>query len=578
MKNHPRYFVSTLALFVLLALALAAAPIVPVAAQDAATTYRRLPVAVYREKMRAGWLGQMVGVSFGAPTEFRYVGRMIPAAEVPALRPGIANDAFNQDDLYVEMTFLKSLESYGLGVSAAQAGIDFANSEYQLWHANLAARSNLRMGIAPPDSGHPAFSGFTDDIDYQIEADFAGLISPGLLNNAISLGGKFGSIMNYGDGLYGGQFISCMYAEAFFESDPLKLIETGLSCIPAQSQYAEAIRDVVAWWRENPDDWQATWTRIDAKYRQNPAYRRYSSGDDWVTDPAFDIDAKINGAFVVLGLLYGQGDPVTTMTVAMRAGQDSDCNPSSAAGVLFAALSPDADLDASYAAGLDTRQQFSYTDYNFEQLLDVSEALARQSVLAAGGSLETDAAGGEVFVIPVQAPQPSPFVQSWAPEPPVGSLYTPAETAQITAYVPSLRDGLRALAPDWVVAECADNSLLGLKASLQGRTSVFVTSPVSSSEPCRLTRVLDLTGKTSAQLRLDIGHFPGGGWDLVVRANDQELVRQTIDNASAPDVWTEVAVDLSAFAGQHIQLDLLQQSNGSRFEAGYWDAIELTAS
>jgi len=228
------------------------APTVTVAQSSTPDGFRRLPVETYRQKMVAGWLGQMVGVSLGAPTEFRYLARTIPEDEVPQMYPGIVNHAFEQDDLYVEMTFLKSLETYGLEVSPAQAGIDFANSEYQLWFANLAARDNLRQGIAPPDSGHPTFSGFTDDIDYHIESAFAVLISPGLPNSAIALGEKFGGIMNYGDGLYAGQFMSCLYAEAFFESEPLALVDYGLTCIPAQSQYAEAIRDVVAWWQQNP--------------------------------------------------------------------------------------------------------------------------------------------------------------------------------------------------------------------------------------------------------------------------------------------------------------------------------------
>ena len=54
------------------------------------------------------------------------------------------------------MTFLRTLEQYGLDVSIRQAGIDFANSRYPLWCANDAGRKNLRAGIAPPDSGHPA--------------------------------------------------------------------------------------------------------------------------------------------------------------------------------------------------------------------------------------------------------------------------------------------------------------------------------------------------------------------------------------------------------------------------------------
>ncbi|MHC4404122.1 MAG: hypothetical protein ACYTG0_31085 [Planctomycetota bacterium] len=42
---------------------------------------RRLPMAVYRDKMTAGWIGQMVGVAWGAPVEFRYRNRIMPANE-----------------------------------------------------------------------------------------------------------------------------------------------------------------------------------------------------------------------------------------------------------------------------------------------------------------------------------------------------------------------------------------------------------------------------------------------------------------------------------------------------------------
>ena len=31
----------------------------------------------------------------------------------------------------------------------------------------------------------------------------------------IDLGEKFGHLMNYGDGVYGGQFVGAMYAEAY---------------------------------------------------------------------------------------------------------------------------------------------------------------------------------------------------------------------------------------------------------------------------------------------------------------------------------------------------------------------------
>ncbi len=118
-------------------------------------TYRRLPLKEYRSKMMAGWLGQMVGVSFGAPTELSASARSCRRVRCRKFKPGWRTALCGQDDLYVEMTFLRTLEEYGLDATADQAGLDFARSEYPLWHANGAGRINLRSGIAPPDSRSP---------------------------------------------------------------------------------------------------------------------------------------------------------------------------------------------------------------------------------------------------------------------------------------------------------------------------------------------------------------------------------------------------------------------------------------
>ena len=393
---------------------------------------RRISVSEYRDKMKAGWIGQMVGVGWGAPTEFRYKAQIIPEDKVPEWKPETVNQ-FGQDDIYVEMTFLRTLEQYGLDAPIRQAGIDFANSGYKLWHANKFGRRNLRKGIAPPDSGHPEFNRHADDIDYQIEADYAGLIAPGMPNFGIELGEKFGRLMNYGDGLYGGQFVAGMYAEAFFEDDPVSIVKAGLKCIPARSQYAETIRDVLKWHRQCPDDWEATWQKILVKYQNHPEYRRFScSGktEEGVPKP-FNIDAKINGAYIVMGLLYGQGDLDKTTVISMRCGLDSDCNPSNAAGILFTTVGF-ANLPDRFTSALDPKGVFSHTAYNFPQLIDVSEKLVRQAVIDAGGCIEKNDAGEEVLVIPVRQPKPSKLEQCWDPGPSAGSRFTDEEMAKIT--------------------------------------------------------------------------------------------------------------------------------------------------
>lgn len=385
---------------------------------------RRLPVKVYLDKMQGGWLGQMAGVGWGLPTEFRWRAAIIPEKSMPPWDPAMINQHGN-DDLYVEMTFLATLEQYGLGVSIRQAGIDWANSGYNLWHANAAGRSNLRAGIAPPDSGHPKFNKHADDIDYQIEADFSGLIAPGLPNTAIALGETFGRLMNYGDGLYGGQFVGGMYTEAFFEDDPIKIVRFGLRCIPEQSQYAECVRDVLRWHQEQPNDWQNTWHRIEDKYNKNPNYRRFSCDKG-----SFNIDAKLNGAYIVMGLLYGNRDLDKTMVIACRCGQDSDCNPSNAGGVLFTTLGA-SKVPRRFTEKLNLHGKFSYSEYTLPKVYQVCEKLARQAVVRAGGKIEKDADGEEVFVIPLQTPKPGKLQQCWEPGPAANSRFTPEEMQQI---------------------------------------------------------------------------------------------------------------------------------------------------
>ncbi len=387
--------------------------------------FRRLPLNEYIDKMKGGWVGQMVGVGWGGPTEFRFRGEIVPEDRMPAWTPSLVNQ-FNQDDIYVEMTFLRTLERYGLDASIRQAGIDFANSAYRLWHANRAGRRNMRQGIAPPDSGHPHFNKHADDIDYQIEADFSGLISPGLPNAAIRLGETFGRLMNYGDGLYGGQFVGGMYTEAFFETDMEKVVRAGLRCIPFQSQYAECIRSVLIWWEQDPDDWQKTWNLINEKYHLNPDYRRFSCKKD----ANFNIDVKINGAFIVMGLLYGDSDPDKTVIISTRCGQDSDCNPSNAAGILFTSLGF-SKLPSRFKSELNPEEKFSHTPYNFPRLIEACEKLARQSVIQAGGRIEKAQDGMEVIVIPVEQPQPGAFEQSWEAGPIAESRFTQEEMAKI---------------------------------------------------------------------------------------------------------------------------------------------------
>ena len=531
--------------------------------------YRRLPVEVYLDKMKAGWVGQMAGVGWGGPTEFQYKGEIIPQEKMPKWKPKMINQ-FSQDDIYVEMTFLRTLELYGFDVSIRQAGIDFANSGYMLWHANRAGRDNLRSGIAPPDSGHPKFNEHADDIDYQIEADYAGLISPGMPNLGIELGEKFGRLMNYGDGLYGGQFVTGMYAEAFFEDDVVKIVKAGLECIPAGSQYAECIRDVLKWYKQYPDNWQKTWELIEEKYQDNPDYRRFSCDKG-----EFNIDAKINGAYIIMGLLYGEGDLDKTIIISTRCGQDSDCNPSNAAGILFTTIGF-SNLPDKFISAINPEGKFSHTPYNFPTLIEVCGRLAQQAVFRAGGRIEKDSEGREIFVLPVEKIKPCGLENCWEPGPAAGSRFTEGEMAMITeASGMDISEAVEKFAPGWEVAKCGEDMDPGLKASWGGKEDVLLTHPLDEDTGCVLSKEVELPQGEKSVLKLVVGHHPSGDWDLVVKADGKELLKQLVGKQTAEDGWLEVETDLSDYAGNEVFLELVNQANGWAFEAGYWAEIEI---
>src|SRR5215471_13039130 len=225
---------------------------------------RKISRAELRDRIEGGWAGQMIGVSFGAPTEFRYNQKVVPLDRLK-WTPDMVSNSLDQDDLYVDMTFAQVLDEKGLNATTADFGAMLRDAKYRLWHANLSARRALKRGVPAELSGTPEYNVHANDIDFQIESDFIGLMAPGLPRSANQIALRAGRVVNSGDGILGGMFMSGMYAAAFFESDPRVVVERGLASIPASSPYGRVIADVLAWSKQYPDDWEKVWTMVNEK-------------------------------------------------------------------------------------------------------------------------------------------------------------------------------------------------------------------------------------------------------------------------------------------------------------------------
>lgn len=356
---------------------------------------RSISLTTLHDKIEGGWAGQMIGVSYGAPTEFRTLEK-INEGPLPEWKPDRVTNSLDQDDLYVDMTFAKVLDDKGLNASTADFGDMFRDAKYSLWHANLAARRALKRGVPATLSGTPKYNAHANDIDFQIEADFIGLMAPGLPRWTNDMAWRAGRVMNYGDGIYGGMFVSAMYSAAFFETDPHKIVAAGLAALPPRSPYALLIADVLEWHRQNPADWKQNWKLIEQKWNKREPC------PEGALKP-FNIDAKLNGAYIALGLLYGDADFFKTMDIATRSGQDSDCNPASACGVVGVMLGYKKipDQFKSYVPTI-ADQKFRYTDFSFHTIVASTEKRALSLIKLTGGSVD-----GDKIVVKTQAPVPA---------------------------------------------------------------------------------------------------------------------------------------------------------------------------
>ena len=330
---------------------------------------------VLKDKIAGGWAGKMIGVTYGAPTEFRAQGRTYE--DSIKWNPSDIRGSLWQDDIYVQLSFLMAMDKYGMDAPALKFQESFALAGFPLWHANMQARKNYYDSIFAPLSGSPEYNIHADDIDFQIESDYIGFMCPGMPATASKIADRIGRIMNYGDGVYGGIFVAALYSEAFLESDISLIIEKALLSIPPESDYHKAVSDVILLHRQYPSDWRAAWMQLEGKW---------GDVDICGAGSHFNIDAKLNGAYIVMGLLYGEGDPLRTLEISTRCGQDSDCNPSNAMAVL-GVISGFSGLPAAMQDGIKAiaDSTFIHTSYTFNSAVESTYKYALDLIGQSGG-------------------------------------------------------------------------------------------------------------------------------------------------------------------------------------------------
>jgi ADP-ribosylglycohydrolase len=324
---------------------------------------RPLTETEYRDRIRGGWFGRCAGVVLGKPLEMGYDRTMIrrylesvdayPLSDwVPAHSEALGitlrqdcepstrgNVAHVQpdDDIHYSVLALLLAEQKGLTFRRLDVGMQMLQEVpiFWLWGAHHQMYWHLVRDKRGPDwekdqetitDAHIdemriALNPWREWIDGQLKADVWGYVAPGRPRTGAQYAGRAAGVALVKNGVYGAMFVAgCLSAALSCDPDVPTILAGGLSTIPQRSRLAEAVRCVMTWYGET-NDWIATCERIEARY----GHLHYA-------------DQINNLAMVTLALLHGNLDYEQTITTAVMAGVDVDCNGATAGSICGAAI------------------------------------------------------------------------------------------------------------------------------------------------------------------------------------------------------------------------------------------------
>lgn len=289
-----------------------------------------------QEQIYAGFLGLNIGIRLGAPVEAACwnAGRIEGAYGIITkyLRDYINFAA--DDDVNGPVFFTRAIDdaqdATKLGVQdIAQAWLNYTREgQGMFWWGGYGVSTehtaflNLRSGIPAPLSGSAQINGTTlsQQIGGQIFIDTWGLICPGEPQRAAAYARMAASVSHDGEALHGAAFVAAMVAGAFNTKDPRALLATGLAQVPEDSDYAHVVREVIAFYEENPNDFR----KCRAFLEKEHPYSRYGGACPVIS----------NAGVIALAMCYGAGDFSRSVEIAVMCGWDTDCNASNIGTVM----------------------------------------------------------------------------------------------------------------------------------------------------------------------------------------------------------------------------------------------------
>ena len=267
---------------------------------------------VYMDKVHAAWIGKSIGGTIGTP----YEGTK-EFLDIEGFSTSI-DGALPNDDLDLQLIWLFALEREGPWHFSARV-----LSEYWLsaivphWAEYGLSKANLGEGIPPMLSGELHNDKYKHSNGAWIRSEIWASLAPGFPGFARKFAFEDAQIDHgLGEGTYAELFTATLQSMAFFNSDMRCVVETALSSIPEDCRVARAVRLVLD------------------EYDKGTPYRevremlvKQSEDIGWFMAPA-------NIGYVIIGLIYGEGDFKKSIIYATNCGDDTDCTAATVGATL----------------------------------------------------------------------------------------------------------------------------------------------------------------------------------------------------------------------------------------------------
>lgn len=262
----------------------------------------------FRDQVAGCWIGKGIGGTLGMPFEGCLGPLDVSLGEM-------AGQMLPNDDLDLQLLWIRVLEQNGPGtrsVDLAKAASDYYAcypDEYGI------ARWNTLRGLVPPLTGSHN-NWFGDGMGAAIRSEIWACIAPGRPALAAALAREDALVDHHGDGVWAEMFLAALESDLFISRDLQSSIAKGLEIVPTERRLAQALRSVVQWHKEGAS-WEETRQKMLGKFGSHNF-----------------TDVTLNLSYILIGLLFGEGDFERSLKLSINCGMDTDCTGATCGSIL----------------------------------------------------------------------------------------------------------------------------------------------------------------------------------------------------------------------------------------------------